>query len=254
MFEDKLLDVFTPHLKRLVQDKQEQSQRCAAEILSGIIRGSKHWNFKSTEYLWNEILPIMKLGFSNMYEETISDWVACVGMALDGRDPRSIHWFLEFLIDDPLSEQSSIIGCGRLLILQQALIQQPWRNPEMTHRLLNYLKNHLYHPFQNVREKIGIALASAFSKDIQFNGGLPTDYPRVKDFFEKISANLNDLYKLVLDKIGHSDELSNKVINKDGINNGNQLSKGLDNGFRHSILLFEVGKFIYNLLWWIVLD
>ena len=49
-FDDAFLPLFRPHLERLVADTKhdthECSHRCAAEIISGVIRGSKHWTYE----------------------------------------------------------------------------------------------------------------------------------------------------------------------------------------------------------------
>ena len=37
----------------------------------------------------------------------------------------------------------------------QGALNQEWRVAELLHRLLNYLKPFLTHPFQNVRERLG---------------------------------------------------------------------------------------------------
>ena len=45
-FDDAFLPVLQPHLERLVSDSHESTQRCVAEIIAGLIRGSKHWTFE----------------------------------------------------------------------------------------------------------------------------------------------------------------------------------------------------------------
>lgn len=42
-----------PHLERLVADSHESTQRCVAEIIAGLIRGSKHWTFEKVMYLYS---------------------------------------------------------------------------------------------------------------------------------------------------------------------------------------------------------
>lgn len=44
-FNDAFLPLLRPHMERLVADSHESKQRCVAEIISGLIRGSKHWSF-----------------------------------------------------------------------------------------------------------------------------------------------------------------------------------------------------------------
>jgi hypothetical protein len=49
-FDNAVLDLLKPHVEQLVadtaHDTHETSQRCAAEIISGLIRGSKHWSYE----------------------------------------------------------------------------------------------------------------------------------------------------------------------------------------------------------------
>ncbi|KAK9752668.1 Proteasome-substrate-size regulator, mid region [Popillia japonica] len=194
IFEDELLDFFIPHLKQLVSDTQEHNQRCASELISGIIQGSKHWSFQKVEKLWTILLPILRTAFNNITDETIIDWGVCIAMSVEYRDPNRHHWLLEFLMDDPLSEPTSFIGCARIYMLQSALNQQPWRNAELINRLLEYFGNHLAHQFQNVREKISACLVILFCKDIVFPEGNFTNCPRVSNFFAQIMPKLNTLY------------------------------------------------------------
>lgn len=201
LFEDKLLDEFLPHLQQLVADKEEHSQRCAAELISGIIRGSKHWSFEQTSRLWEKLLPLFRTALNNMSDETLADWTLCVTMSLESRDPNRHHWFLEFLMKDPLSEQTSFLTCGRLLLLQMGLNQQTWRNAELNYRLLTYLKNHLCHSFQNVREKISSCLLVIFSRDLAFPGSVQSHLPRVEDFFGVVMPRLEELYEGCLRKL-----------------------------------------------------
>lgn len=44
-FGDTFLPVLRPHMERLVADTHESKQRCVAEIISGLIRGCKHWSY-----------------------------------------------------------------------------------------------------------------------------------------------------------------------------------------------------------------
>lgn len=45
-FGDTFVPVFRPHLERLSVETQESSQRCLAELITGLIIGSKHWGFE----------------------------------------------------------------------------------------------------------------------------------------------------------------------------------------------------------------
>ena len=56
-FDIAFLPLFRKHLEKLVtdtsHDKREYSHRLAAEIISGLIRGSKHWDF---DRVWSDSL------------------------------------------------------------------------------------------------------------------------------------------------------------------------------------------------------
>ncbi|XP_012258033.2 proteasome activator complex subunit 4B-like [Athalia rosae] len=195
---DTHLQHFIPHLKKLVADKHESSQRCAAEIVAGLIRGAKHWTFPMTSAMWGVLLPIIRTALSNLTVETVGDWGICFATAQESRDPNRQHWLLECLMEEPpLSEsEASFVECGRLYALQGALGQQSWRVSELLNRLLRRLEDRLLaNPFQNVRERLGSVLATIFDSDLKFSA--PSSDTRscipVTDFMNKVTPKLQRL-------------------------------------------------------------
>lgn len=209
---DTFLDLFKPHLEKLVADKQESSQRCVAEIMSGLIRGSKHWPFEKIEKLWNYLIPLIRKALNNMTEETVVDWGVCFATSSENRDPNRHHWMLEVLFEEPLRDESSFRDCGRLYALQGALNQQEWRVSELFHRLLNYFQPHITHPFQNVRERIGSVLTNIFEMDLRDCNGVGgrTRSPTIKNFVESVLPRLEILYLISADNTSSSNENSKK--------------------------------------------
>ncbi|XP_017776330.1 PREDICTED: proteasome activator complex subunit 4-like isoform X2 [Nicrophorus vespilloides] len=201
MFEDKLLPIFIPRLQKLTEEKQEQSQRCATEIISGLLSGCKHWNYEKTENMWKQLLPIIRTAFNNLSDENFVDWASCFAAGLENRDPNRYYWLLEFLVDSPLSEQTTFIASARLYIIFVTLAKQSWRNAELLNRNFEYLKDYLSHPFQNIRDKINISLVATFLKDFQFPSG---DCPKITEFFETVTPKLNELYANTLYKLEHT--------------------------------------------------
>ncbi|KAL3286253.1 hypothetical protein HHI36_000763 [Cryptolaemus montrouzieri] len=204
LLEDKVLDIFLPHLEKLAVEKQESSQRCAAEIICGLIRGSKHWSYEKTEKLWFNLIPIFQGANQNILLETIQDWSACLSSSLILRDPRRFYWLLEFLLDDPLSDPTSLIAGVKLHLLSNAIYLQPWRNCELYNRLLVYLKKHMYHPFQLIRAKISTSLKIIFTRDYVAPGGTINRNPKIKAFFDDYMPDLNWLYDDALKKIDNN--------------------------------------------------
>ncbi|XP_043485466.1 proteasome activator complex subunit 4A-like [Polistes fuscatus] len=185
---------FVPHLHALVKDKQESKQRCATEIISGIIQGSKHWPFEMICEMWNELLPIIRSALDNLTAETILDWTTSISLSMHCRDPNRQHWLLECLMEEPsLGEfESSFIESGRLCVLQGVLIFQPWRLSQLMQRLLVRLENRLLtNPFKNLRDRIGALLFVVFEADLRFPVSYPNRaIPQAQHFIDKVIPKL----------------------------------------------------------------
>jgi len=193
---DKYVEFFKPHLERLIAYKQESNQRCAAEIVTGMIRGSKHWSYNKVQKMWEYLIPLLRTAFTNMTVETVNDWSVMAATASENRDPNRQHWLLEFLMEDPLRQESSFIDCGRLSALQGALNQQEWRVVELFNRLLDYLNPKLSHPYQLLRERIGSVLTNIFALDLPTSGERRTRGPQINKFVAAVMPQLQCLYSL----------------------------------------------------------
>merc|ERR1719273_13292 len=203
-FGHRLLSRFVDHLKRLVEDDNDSSQRCAAEIIAGVIRGAKHWSFSSTEDTFQNVLvPLIRSGLANVSVEAIGDWGTCFATASDSRDPNRIHWIMEVLMEDPIRSKGSFLDSSRLYALQGGIAQQEWRIGELCHKLNEFLKPFLTHPFKNVRDRLGSVLANIFMSDLEFVLGVDNDKgaqlngissnkrnPKVVDFINEVLPQL----------------------------------------------------------------
>ena len=192
---DEFLPHFRSHLERLVCDPHEAAQRCAAEIITGLIRGSKHWPYGKVEALWQFLCPLLRTAFSHVTVESINDWGTAVATASENRDPNRIHWLMELIMEDPIrAEQGAFTDSSRLYMLQGGIAQQEWRVSELLSRLLNLLRPYLNHPYQNVRDRLGSVLTNIFRHDIEPPGSKERSWsPRVDDFVHEILPQLAPL-------------------------------------------------------------
>uniref|UniRef100_A0A671QJJ2 Proteasome activator complex subunit 4A n=1 Tax=Sinocyclocheilus anshuiensis TaxID=1608454 RepID=A0A671QJJ2_9TELE len=176
-------DVF--NLERLVADSHESTQRCVAEIISGLIRGSKHWSYSKV------------LAHITVYSLILSQkYSLCTNICVvqESRDPRKLHWLFEMLMESPVTgEGGSFVDACRLYVLQGGLAQQEWRVPELLHRLLQYLEPKLTQVYKNVRERIGSVLTYIFMIDVNLPHTQPTTSPRNAEFTERVLARLKPL-------------------------------------------------------------
>ncbi|KAM4771368.1 proteasome activator complex subunit 4 [Rhinophrynus dorsalis] len=220
-FDDAFLPIFTPHLERLVADSHESTQRCVAEIIAGLIRGSKHWTFEKVESLWNFLCPLLRTALANITVESYSDWGTCIATSCESRDPRKLHWLFELLVESPLSgEGGSFVDACRLYVLQGGLAQQEWRVPELLHRLLMYLEPKLTQVYKNVRERIGSVLTYIFMIDVSLPNTAPTLSPRVSEF----TARLLDKLKPLMDA---DEEIQNHIMEENGVGEQDERTQGI---------------------------
>uniref|UniRef100_A0A8B9PYW3 Proteasome activator subunit 4 n=1 Tax=Apteryx owenii TaxID=8824 RepID=A0A8B9PYW3_APTOW len=203
-FDDAFLPVLQPHLERLVSDSHESTQRCVAEIIAGLIRGSKHWTFEKVEKLWKLLCPLLRTALSNITVETYNDWGTCIATSCESRDPRKLHWLFELLLESPLSgEGGSFVDACRLYVLQGGLAQQEWRVPELLHRLLKYLEPKLTQVYKNVRERIGRSVFSSAVLDFSAHCIWVAGYPRSSCFIS-VCESLNRILKWLMASAGRS--------------------------------------------------
>ncbi|XP_055031264.2 proteasome activator complex subunit 4B isoform X1 [Misgurnus anguillicaudatus] len=210
-YGDAFVPVLKPHMEKLAGDSHESTQRCVAEIIAGLVRGSKHWSFDKVEALWEFLIPLMRTALSNITVETYADWGTCVATACESRDPRKLHRLLEMLMECPLSgEGGSFVDACRLYVLQGGLAQQEWRVPELLHRLLSYLEPKLTQVYKNVRERIGSVLTYIFMIDVALPYTQPTKSPRIAEFTERVLSKLKPL-------IEGDEEIQNHVVEENGV-------------------------------------
>jgi len=220
---DEFLSNFRPHLQRLVCDQHEASQRCATEIIAGLIRGSKHWPFAMVNDMWTFLCPVLRTAFSNVNVESINDWGTAIATASENRDPNRNHWLMELILEDPIRvEQGSFTDSSRLYMLQGGISQQEWRVSELLSRLLDVLRPYLNHPYQNMRDRLGSVLTNIFLHDLQIPGGNKSSAPRVQDFVYEI---LPQLAPLLDNENPSSDQTMQKVEDEEERNKALRLLK-----------------------------
>ena len=194
-FGDSVLAPLRCHIEKLVTDHRESHQRAAAELIAGLVRGSKHWTYDKVESLWSWLLPIVRQALTLMSPETIKDWGTSFASSSDNRDPNRVHWLMEVAMEEPIRSQGSFIDSSRLYMLQGVVAQQRWRVGELLNRLLVFLRPFLDHPYHNVRCRLGSVLTNIFSLDVPFvgEGNANLSSPFESDFVKEILPSLNCL-------------------------------------------------------------
>ena len=102
---DHLMPAFKRGLEQLVESDKEGQQRLAAEIVAGLVRGSRLWSYERLMTMWAWLLPLLRNALENITTETAGNWASCINTIFRYRDPRRVHWLVELLLS--LNETST---------------------------------------------------------------------------------------------------------------------------------------------------
>ncbi|GJJ09464.1 hypothetical protein Clacol_003687 [Clathrus columnatus] len=102
MYEGRYLDTVLNIIEPLWQDTDRFNQRASAEILQGMMRGSKHWPQMTSERLWMWITPRLPRILTSITPDTMQIWESTFSMQLRSWDPRRNQPLINFIISLPL--------------------------------------------------------------------------------------------------------------------------------------------------------
>lgn len=210
-----LLEEFKLVLVELLSDAVESKHRCASEVIAGVIRGAKNWNYKSLDSLWSFLCPLLKDIFSTkIIPEMLRDWTIALITSTESRDPNRFHQLFTVLMDNPICGAGGSLGdTSRLMMLQNTIAQQEWRVADLYHQLFEYLKPQFSHPYKNVRDRIGSVLSYVFMCDIKYGCQAPTLSPRIGTFVDFVIEDLTVLSTDVLEAAVNSPRASSELQN-----------------------------------------
>ncbi|CAF4233808.1 unnamed protein product [Adineta steineri] len=77
-FVNNFLEQLCLLIREKNEEKLEGSHRLAAEIITGMIRGSKYWTLEMLNKLWNNVTSILTECFLNLNVETRQSWHKCL--------------------------------------------------------------------------------------------------------------------------------------------------------------------------------
>ncbi|CAF3971108.1 unnamed protein product [Rotaria sp. Silwood2] len=191
-----LVDHFMEQLDILIHEKmtekQEGCHRVAAEIVAGMIRGSKHWTLEMLEKLWQKLIPFLNEVCTNLSPETLSRWGSCFKFAMEDLDPRRLHHLIEFirtLINNQTTVNTFLETSRWFLILK--LTHFEWRIPAIWCAINEHAKEMLDHPYKAVREHIANVLSVSLSFDVKLPNGQSTRNPDANHCIDTICERLH---------------------------------------------------------------
>eukprot|EP00735_Rhodelphis_limneticus_P010370 TRINITY_DN3105_c0_g1::TRINITY_DN3105_c0_g1_i1::g.3567::m.3567 TRINITY_DN3105_c0_g1::TRINITY_DN3105_c0_g1_i1::g.3567 ORF type:complete len:1863 (+),score=524.64,sp/F1QFR9/PSM4A_DANRE/26.64/9e-42,sp/F1QFR9/PSM4A_DANRE/22.76/2e-37,DUF3437/PF11919.3/46,DUF3437/PF11919.3/7.2e+03,DUF3437/PF11919.3/2.4e-26,HEAT/PF02985.17/1.3e+03,HEAT/PF02985.17/7.4e+03,HEAT/PF02985.17/9,HEAT/PF02985.17/0.064,HEAT_2/PF13646.1/4.9e+03,HEAT_2/PF13646.1/4.8e+03,HEAT_2/PF13646.1/0.05,HEAT_2/PF13646.1/0.014 TRINITY_DN3105_ len=174
-----------PHVERLLttttNDLGTERTRVAtvAEILSGLVRGSKFWDTPSLQALWNWVLSITQRCLDNPSIECTDEFALAVIFMTNKRDPRRFTPLTDHILNTlsrldqasagaasaaPVTQASADAAPtvsstlhNRYLILASALLSEGgWRMPDTFRKAMySHLLTIRAHPYKQIRQRAG---------------------------------------------------------------------------------------------------
>ncbi|KAJ1987545.1 Proteasome activator BLM10 [Coemansia spiralis] len=160
LFDLPLLEKAWPAIDRLARDFEHPcAQRAASELISGLLRGSKHWALGSLKKMWDKVVPLLSVVFSKLRPDSIRFWQRCLQFAFARRDPRRFLPLLKQIIYgrpfDPQSE-APFVEATKLELLRVLICCWDWRIASSIIASKPRLLEALAHPYQQVRDSAGV--------------------------------------------------------------------------------------------------
>ncbi|KAJ2721997.1 Proteasome activator BLM10 [Coemansia sp. Benny D115] len=215
LFGLPLLELAWPSIKQLAEDHERLgAQRAAAEIISGVIRGSKHWSRNALARMWELLTPLLTSVFSRIRQDTLRYWQVGLQYIFARRDPRRFLPLIRLLLYtnafDPQSE-APFAEATKLELIRLLLCCCDWRVASAVVSSKPRLLDALAHPYKQVRDAAGITMymlsSSEFSvsygcvkkaiSDLASYGSTGRDFshwsgtPRTQELVKEMAARVN---------------------------------------------------------------
>ncbi|KAF8587302.1 hypothetical protein K439DRAFT_1645895 [Ramaria rubella] len=89
-----------PVIEELLDDSDQNKQRAAAELLAGVIGGSKHWTQEAQRRLWAWVTPLIpKTLGSNVKPDTLTIWTSFLEYLSWHKDPRRLSPLVQYVLE-----------------------------------------------------------------------------------------------------------------------------------------------------------
>ncbi|KAJ3196227.1 hypothetical protein HK101_009690 [Irineochytrium annulatum] len=161
-FEDRFIEAgFKSQVTELLSNPAENSkQRAGAELVGGLLRGSKHWTEAKMTKLWEWLTPLMTKVFHGATMETLAYLGEMLGYAASSRDPRRYLPILQIILNwkmDPTS-QSFFTETKKLLLVRLVYTLTNWRLNRQIIPILKAMVENARNPYKQTRETMGAVM------------------------------------------------------------------------------------------------
>ncbi|KAG5652289.1 hypothetical protein H0H81_005549 [Sphagnurus paluster] len=101
LLEDEPFESLRPIMEKMIKDKDQNKQRAAAELVAGVISGSKHWPTTKQQNLWKWFNPFIKQIFGqNIKTDTLMIWSSFFEYIFYRTDPRRVQPLVDYIVNE----------------------------------------------------------------------------------------------------------------------------------------------------------
>ena len=98
IFGVELLPFIQTKVESYIAEKDRHMHRAASELVSGVYRGSKHWNMKDQATLWTWLESLLPKIFDGCTPDSQPAWQSCIEYMLQSRDPRRALPLVHYIV------------------------------------------------------------------------------------------------------------------------------------------------------------
>jgi proteasome activator subunit 4 len=154
-FGTVIVEAFRPFVEELLANKKESSQRLAAELVAGIIKGSKLWTYDKVKPLQDWLGPLLMTNFETINVEIEQIWAQALSNIFFDSEPRQTAWLFDILMELwAKPTENTYHTAARLYYIHCAANQWQWRNLEIWNKLFEICKSMLGNSLQNLRTRV----------------------------------------------------------------------------------------------------
>ena len=143
----------------------------AAEIIGGLINGSKLWKHSRQRHMWNWMSPLLSRALENVKDDNMRNWGVCLATVCVSAEARMLKPLIDILFSllvRPTDsafvsnayaldiDQSLFEAFRRLFLVQGALCQFEWRAMELWTKFMSHLEGLMIINYANLRERVAV--------------------------------------------------------------------------------------------------
>ncbi|KAJ2274257.1 Proteasome activator BLM10 [Coemansia sp. RSA 371] len=150
------------------ENERVGAQRAAAEMIGGLLRGTKHWAQSGLDAMWTQLIPLLDTVFARLAPDTLRFWQAALQYAFARRDPRRYLPLIRLIVYgrpfDPQAE-APFAEAAKLDILRALFGAWDWRIASAVVASRPRFLDALAHPYKQVRDAAAIAMYTLSSAE-----------------------------------------------------------------------------------------